>query len=88
MAELRTKHARKQATDRFCFPLITGTRGIQGDHFRDRPTAELNSNHILIFAFGQKEGGLGRVEFESATIGKKRRLWYRSAHSDIVNADF
>jgi hypothetical protein len=41
MAELRTKHTRKQATDRFCFPLITGTRGIQGDHFRDRPFAEL-----------------------------------------------
>jgi hypothetical protein len=46
MAELRTKHARKQATDRFCFPLITGTRGIQGDHFRDRPEAELSLNGL------------------------------------------
>ncbi len=39
MAELRTKHASNLATDWFCFPLITGTRGIQGDHFRDRPIA-------------------------------------------------
>ncbi len=41
VAELRTKHARNLATDWFCFPLITGTRGIQGDHFRERPKADV-----------------------------------------------
>ncbi len=41
LAELRTKHARNQATDWFCFPLTTGTCGIQGDLFRDRPTTAI-----------------------------------------------
>jgi hypothetical protein len=39
VAELRTKHARNLAADKFCFPLIFGTSGIQGDLFRDRPFA-------------------------------------------------
>jgi hypothetical protein len=46
LAELRTKHARNQATDWFCFPLTTGTCGIQGGHFRDRPEGEIGSFSI------------------------------------------
>jgi G3E family GTPase len=42
LAELRTRHARNQATDWFCFPLVTGTRGIQGDYFRVRPITEFS----------------------------------------------
>ncbi len=44
LAELRTKHARNQATDWFCFPLTTGTCGIQGGHFRDRPRADIEGD--------------------------------------------
>jgi len=54
LAELRTKHASNLATDWFCFPLITGTRGIQGDHFRDRPIAAIGlppSTGLLKSAF-------------------------------------
>jgi hypothetical protein len=39
LAELRTKHARIQVAEKFSFPPNTGTRGVQGDYFRDRPKA-------------------------------------------------
>jgi len=49
----------------------SGTKPTRVAYIRFRPAAKLNSNHILVFAFGQKKGGLGRVGFEPKTIGLK-----------------
>jgi hypothetical protein len=49
----------------------SGTKLTRVAYIRFRPAAKLNSNHILVLAFGQKKGGLGRVGFEPKTIGLK-----------------
>jgi len=58
---------------RFCFLALTDHQATKPYSFPFDPL-ELNSNHILIFAFGQKVGGLGRVGFELTTIGLKVRI--------------